>query len=57
MKKAQDSINSSMSSIESAIDNLHQAMSCCEKHSNKEVIQSAIDSMNCACNELKNYRD
>lgn len=57
MGKAQDSINSGMTSIQSAINNLQQAMSCCEKQENKTIIQSAINSMNSACNQLSNYRD
>ena len=57
MGKAQDNINSGMTSIQIALNNLQQAMSCCEKQENKTIIQSAINSISSACNQLSNYRD
>ena len=57
MGKAQNIINSSMDSIHSTINDLQNAMCCCENSKNKKIIQSAIDSINCACSELSKYED
>lgn len=57
MKKAQDNVNMGLNSIKSAINNLEQAMMSCEKQENKNVIQSAINSINTACTQLNNFKD
>lgn len=57
MGKSQTIINSSMSSIQGALNNLNEAMASCEKQENKNVLQSAIDSINCACDHLSKFQD
>ena len=57
MKKAQDNVNLGLNSIKSALNNLEQAMMCCEKQKNKNVIQSAINSINSACTQLYSFQD
>ena len=57
MKKAQDNVNLGLNSIKSALNNLEQAMMYCEKQENKNVIQSAINSINSACTQLYSFQD
>ncbi|MGL5084657.1 MAG: hypothetical protein ACRC68_02890 [Clostridium sp.] len=57
MPKAQDYVNQGMSSVQSTVNSLQQALSSVEKDCNKEKIQSAINSLNSASEELSNYKD
>lgn len=57
MGKAQNIVNSSVDSMKGALSSLNQAMMNCEKQENKNIIQSAINSINSACNNLSNFQD
>lgn len=57
MGKAKNIINSCTCTMKDALNELENAKCCCEKDSNKEVIQSAINSLNLACDKLSNYND
>ena len=41
----------------STTSSLQQALSSAEKTENKQKIQSAIDSINTACQQLSQYKD
>lgn len=57
MGKSQNIINSTINSIEITLNDLKDAKSFCEKEANKNIIQSAIDSISSACVQLNNYKD
>lgn len=57
MPNAKDYINSSMTALQSTKNSLNQALSSAEKPENKNKIQSAINSLNSACQELNSYQD
>ena len=57
MGKAQNIINSCVCTIRDTLGELENAKCNCEKQENKSKIQSAIDSINSACNELHDYKD
>lgn len=56
-QKAQDVVNQSMTTAKNLVSSLQQAASMAEKPENKEKIQQAMDSINCACNSLSSYQD
>lgn len=57
MPKAVDYVDQSLSSLQNTISSLQQALSDAEKSDNKTKIQSAIDSINSASQELSKYKD
>jgi len=57
MAKAQQFVDQSLSTIRQITTSLQQALNAAEKPDNKAYIQSAIDSLNYACNELSCFRD
>lgn len=57
MPKAVDYVDQSLSSLQNTILSLQQALSDAEKSDNKAKIQSAIDSINSASQELSKYKD
>lgn len=57
MQNAQDYVNSSMTNVQNTVSSLQQAMASAEKPENKAKIQSAIDSLNSASQQLSNYQD
>ena len=57
MPKAKDYVDQSMTSVQNTVSILQQALSSAEKQENKAKIQSAIDSLNSACQQLSNYQD
>ena len=56
-RNVQDHVESSISSMQNVISALQKAECNCEKESNKKVIRSAIESINCACDHLCEYCD
>ena len=46
-----------MTSVQSAVSSLQQALGNAEKAENKAVIQQAITSLNGACGTLSKYKD
>ncbi|MFA9399166.1 MAG: hypothetical protein ACERKV_13000 [Clostridiaceae bacterium] len=57
MPKAKQYVNQSISTVQSTVTSLEQALSSAEKQDNKTKIQSAIDSLNSACQQLSNFQD
>ena len=57
MAKAKDYVDSSMSTLKNTTSSLQQALSSAEKADNKAKNQSAIDSINSACQQLSSYQD
>lgn len=57
MPKAKQYVDQSMSTVQSTITSLQQALSSAEKEDNKNKIQSAINSLNSACQQLSSYQD
>ena len=57
MSKAKQYVDLSMSTLKNTTTSLQQAMSSAEKADNKAKIQSAIDSINAACQQLSSYQD
>lgn len=57
MPNAKQYVDLSMSTLKNTTNSLQQAMSSAEKSDNKAKIQSAIDSINTACQELSQYQD
>lgn len=57
MPKAVDYVDQSLLSLQNTISSLQQALSNAEKSDNKAKIQSAIDSINSASQELSKYKD
>lgn len=55
--KAKQCVDQSVSSVQSTIGTLQQALSSAEKQDNKNKIQQAIDSLNSACQQLSQYQD
>lgn len=55
--KAKQYIDQSVSSVQSTIGTLQQALSSAEKQDNKNKIQQAIDSLDSACQQLSQYQD
>ena len=57
MQKAQDYVNQSMTNCQNTVSSLQQALNSAEKSENKAKIQSAINSLNSACEQLTSYQD
>lgn len=55
--KAKQYVDQSMSSVQSTVNTLQQALSSVEKPDNKNKIQQAINSLNSAKQQLSGYRD
>ena len=56
-RNVQVHFDSSISSMKKLISALQIAEFNCDKESNKKVIRSAIESINCACDHLCEYCD
>jgi hypothetical protein len=57
MPKAKQYVDQSISSVQSTVNTLQQALSSAEKPDNKEKIQQAINSLNSAHQQLSGFRD
>lgn len=57
MPKAKQYVDQSISSVQSTVSTLQQALSSAEKPDNKEKIQQAINSLNSAQQQLSGFRD
>ena len=57
MPKAKQYVDQSISSVQSTVNTLEQALSSAEKPDNKEKIQQAINSLNSAQQQLSGFRD
>ena len=57
MPNAKKYVDQSMTTVKSTVTSLQQALSSAEKADNKAKIQSAIDCLNSACQQLSSYKD
>ena len=57
MPNAKQYVDLSMSSVKNTVNSLQQALNTVEKPENKAKIQSAISSLNSACQDLSAYKD
>ncbi|MBC8061324.1 MAG: hypothetical protein H7Y18_11765 [Clostridiaceae bacterium] len=57
MPNAKQYVDQSMTTVQSTVISLQQALSSAEKADNKAKIQLAIDSLNSACQQLSSYKD
>lgn len=57
MPKAKDYVDISMTNVQNTVSSLQQALNDAEKQENKTKIQSAIDSLNSASQQLSQYKD
>ena len=57
MPNAKQYVDQGMTNVQSTVTSLQQALSSAEKADNKAKIQSAIDSLNSACQQLSSYKD
>ncbi|MFE8697171.1 hypothetical protein ACFYKT_12575 [Cytobacillus sp. FJAT-53684] len=57
MPKAKQYVDQSMSSVQTTVNTLQQALSSAEKQDNKNKIQEAINSLNSAQQQLSQYQD
>jgi len=55
--KAKQYVDQSMSSVQTTVNSLQQALSSAEKPDNKNKIQQAINSLNAAQQQLSGYQD
>ncbi len=55
--KAKQHVDQSMSSLQTVVSSLQQALSSAEQQDNKNRIQQAIDSVNSASQQLSRYQD
>jgi len=55
--KAKQQVDQSMSSVQTTVSTLQQALSSAEKPENKNKIQQAINSLNSAQQQLSGYQD
>lgn len=55
--KAKQYVDQSMSSVQSTVNTLQQALTSAEKPDNKNKIQQAINSLNAAQQQLSGYQD
>lgn len=55
--KAKDYVNSGMTTLQNVTSTLQQAANEAEKPENKSAIQSAINAVNTACQNLSQYKD
>jgi hypothetical protein len=57
MPNAKQYVDQSMSSVQSTVDTLQQALSNAEKPDNKNKIQQAINSLQTVQEQLSRYQD
>jgi hypothetical protein len=57
MPNAKQYVDQSMSSVQSTVDTLQQALSNAEKPDNKNKIQQAINSLQTVQEQLSGYQD
>ena len=57
MPNAKQYVDQSMSSVQSTVDTLQQALSTAEKPDNKNKIQQAINSLQTVQEQLSGYQD
>jgi hypothetical protein len=57
MPNAKQYVDQSMSSVQSTVDTLQQALSTAEKPDNKNKIQQAINSLQTVQDQLSGYQD
>ncbi|MEH6993685.1 hypothetical protein V7075_13385 [Neobacillus drentensis] len=57
MPNAKQYVDQSMSSVQSTVDTLQQALSNAEKPDNKNKIQQAINSLQSVQEQLSEYQD
>jgi len=55
--KAKQYVDQSMSSVQTTVNTLQQALGSAEKPDNKNKIQQAINSLNSAKQQLTGYQD
>jgi hypothetical protein len=55
--KAKQIIDQSMSTVDTAVNSLQQALGSAEKPDNKAKIQQALNSLNSAKQQLSGYQD
>jgi nitrate/nitrite-specific signal transduction histidine kinase len=55
--KAKQYVDQSMSTVQTTVNSLQQALSSAEKEDNKNKIQQAINSLNSAYQQLSGYQD
>ncbi len=55
--KAKQQVDQSMSTLQSTVNILQQALNSAEKPDNKNKIQQAINSLNSAQQQLSGYQD
>lgn len=55
--KAKQYVDQSMSTVQSTVSSLQQALNSAEKPDNKNRIQQAITSLNSAYQQLSGYQD
>ncbi len=55
--KAKQYVDQSMSSLQTTVSTLQQALNSAEKPDNKAKIQQAISSLNSASQQLSQYKD
>lgn len=57
MGKAKQQVDQSMSTVQTAVSSLQQALISAEKPENKTKIENAISSLNLACQSLSTFQD
>ncbi|MCQ6280484.1 hypothetical protein [Bacillus sp. EB600] len=57
MPKAKQYVDQSISSVQTTVSTLEQALNSAEKPDNKEKIQQAINSLNSAKQQLSGFQD
>jgi hypothetical protein len=57
MARAKDYVDQGMSSVQDTISTLQQALNSAEKTENKNKIQTAIDALNSAKQQLSQFQD
>ncbi|MBB6623584.1 hypothetical protein [Clostridium gasigenes] len=57
MGKAKQQVDQSMSTVQTAVSSLQQALISAEKPENKTKIENAISSLNVACQSLSTFQD
>ena len=55
--KAKQYVDQSMTSVQTTVNTLQQALTSAEKPDNKNKIQQAINSLNAAQQQLSGYQD
>lgn len=57
MGNAKQQVDQSMSTVQTAVSSLQQALTSAEKPENKTKIENAISSLNIACQSLSTFQD